>query len=71
MITMEEQIVNILSNLGVAGAVLIVFYLLFTNELRHLRVSIERLNENISEINKTLYALQVLIQNIEKERKKG
>ena len=48
---LEDTLINILANYGIAGIILYVFYKLFTNELSDLRKSIERLSDAIEKNN--------------------
>jgi len=48
---LEDTLLNILANYGIAGIILYVFYKLFTNELSDLRKSIERLSDAIEKNN--------------------
>jgi nitrogen regulatory protein PII-like uncharacterized protein len=48
---LEDTIINVLANYGIAGIILYVFYKLFTNELENLRESIEKLSDAIEKNN--------------------
>jgi nitrogen regulatory protein PII-like uncharacterized protein len=48
---LEDTLINILANYGIAGIILYVFYKLFTNELTDLRKSIEKLSDAIEKNN--------------------
>jgi len=48
---LEDTLLNVLANYGIAGIILYVFYKLFTNELADLRKSIERLSDAIEKNN--------------------
>jgi hypothetical protein len=48
---LEDTLLNILANYGIAGIILYVFYKLFTNELSDLRKSIEKLSDAIEKNN--------------------
>lgn len=60
------MIENILSNYGLAGAVILIFYLLMKNELSHLRESIDKLNDNVNK----LYILVEANMRRDKDEKK-
>ncbi len=45
---LNNELLTILVNYGLAGVVVYIFYRLISNELKELRESIERLNENIN-----------------------
>jgi len=45
---LNNELLTILVNYGLAGIVIYIFYRLISNELKELRESIERLNENIN-----------------------
>jgi len=49
-VELNNQIINIFLNYGIAGLILYVFYRLFTNELRDLRNSIEELKKSVDEL---------------------
>jgi len=54
---LEETLINILANYGIAGLILYVFYKLFTNELNSLRRSIEKLSNAIEKNNMLISTL--------------
>jgi len=54
---LEETLINILANYGIAGLILYVFYKLFTNELNSLRKSIEKLSNAIEKNNMLISTL--------------
>ena len=54
---LEETLINILANYGIAGLILYVFYKLFTNELNSLRKSIEKLSNTIEKNNMLISTL--------------
>ncbi len=47
---LNNELLTILINYGLAGIVVYIFYKLISNELRELKESIERLNENITRL---------------------
>jgi len=54
---LEETLINILANYGIAGLILYVFYKLFINELNSLRKSIEKLSNAIEKNNMLISTL--------------
>ena len=46
----NNQLLTLLTQYGIAGLILYVFYRLFSNELRDLRNSIEKLSEKIERL---------------------
>jgi hypothetical protein len=46
----NNQLLTLLTQYGIAGLILYVFYRLFSNELRDLRRSIEQLSEKIERL---------------------
>lgn len=65
---MEDQLVSIFMNYGIAGLILLVFYMLFKNELSQLRASIEKLDERIDKLAERIEGLRVAVEEL---RRKG
>jgi hypothetical protein len=63
---LEDQLITILVNYGLAGIVIYIFYMLFKNELKELRQSIEKLNDKIDQLNQRIERLITLIERGDK-----
>jgi hypothetical protein len=61
-LALEDQVLTILVNYGLAGVVIYVFYALFKNELRSLRRAIERLDERVRELSERIERLIVALE---------
>jgi hypothetical protein len=59
---LEDQLVTILVNYGLAGIVIYIFYMLFKNELSELKQSIEKLNDRIDQLSQKIERLIILIE---------
>ena len=59
---LEDQLLTILVNYGLAGVVIYVFYALFKNELRSLKRAIERLDERVRELSERIEKLVVVLE---------
>ena len=59
---LEDQLLTILVNYGLAGVVIYVFYALFKNELRSLERAIERLDERVRELSERIEKLVVVLE---------
>jgi hypothetical protein len=59
---LEDQLVTIIVNYGLAGIVIYIFYMLFKNELAELRQSIEKLNDRIDQLSQKIERLITLIE---------
>jgi predicted PurR-regulated permease PerM len=64
---LEDQLVTIIVNYGLAGIVIYIFYMLFKNELTELRQSIEKLNDRIDQLSRKIERLVTLIERGEKK----
>jgi hypothetical protein len=64
---LEDQLVTIIVNYGLAGVVIYIFYMLFKNELSELRQSIEKLNDRIDQLSQKIERLIVLIERGDKK----
>jgi len=53
---------SVFTQYGLAGLVVLVFYLLMKNELSHIRDEMQALNENISTLNANITTLAKLIE---------
>jgi hypothetical protein len=58
----EDQVLTILVNYGLAGVVVYVFYMLFRNELRSLKSTIEKLDERVRELSERIERLIAVIE---------
>ena len=65
-VALEDQLVTILVNYGLAGIVIYIFYMLFKNELSELRQSIEKLNDRIDQLSQKIERLIALIERGDK-----
>jgi hypothetical protein len=63
----EDQIITVFLNYGIAGLILLVFYMLFKNELTHLRNSIDKLDDRIDKLAEKIERLTVVIEKRERE----
>jgi hypothetical protein len=61
-LALEDQVLTILVNYGLAGVVIYVFYALFKNELRSLKRAIERLDERVRELSDKIEKLTVALE---------
>jgi hypothetical protein len=59
---LEDQLVTIVVNYGLAGVVVYVFYLLFRNELRDLKQAIERLDQRIDILSEKIEKLVTILE---------
>ena len=59
---MEDQLLTILVNYGLAGVVIYIFYALFKNELRSLKRAIERLDERVRELSDKIERLVTILE---------
>jgi predicted PurR-regulated permease PerM len=64
---LEDQLVTIIVNYGLAGVVIYIFYMLFRNELSELRQSIEKLNDRIDQLSQKIERLIAIIERGEKK----
>jgi hypothetical protein len=65
-VALEDQLITILVNYGLAGIVIYIFYMLFKNELSELKQSIEKLNDKIDQLNQRIERLIILIERGDK-----
>jgi hypothetical protein len=65
-VALEDQLITILVNYGLAGIVIYIFYMLFKNELCELRQSIEKLNDRIDQFGQKIERLIALIERGDK-----
>jgi hypothetical protein len=63
----EDQIVTVFLNYGIAGLILLVFYMLFRNELTQLRASIEKLDSRIDDLARRIERLATVVERRERE----
>ena len=63
---LEDQLITILVNYGLAVVVVYIFYMLFKNELSELRQSIEKLNDKIEQLNQRIERFITLIERGDK-----
>jgi hypothetical protein len=63
----EDQIITVFLNYGIAGLILLVFYMLFKNELTHLRNSIEKLDDKVDKLAEKIERLAIVIDKKERE----
>jgi hypothetical protein len=61
-LALEDQLLTILVNYGLAGVVIYVFYTLFKNELRSLKRAIERLDERVRELSERIERLTAILE---------
>ena len=61
-VALEDQLVAIVVNYGLAGIVIYIFYMLFKNELNELRQSIEKLNDRIAQLSQRIERLIAIIE---------
>ena len=61
-VALEDQLVAIVVNYGLAGIVIYIFYMLFKNELNELRQSIEKLNDRIVQLSQRIERLIATIE---------
>jgi low affinity Fe/Cu permease len=61
-LALEDQLLTILVNYGLAGVVIYVFYALFKNELRSLKRAIERLDERVRELSEKIEKLVTILE---------
>jgi hypothetical protein len=66
-LAVEDQFVTIFLNYGIAGLILLVFYMLFRNELLQLRASIEKLDERIDNLAERIERLVAVVERRERE----
>ena len=66
-LALEDQLVTIFLNYGIAGLILFVFYMLFKNELTQLRASIEKLDSRIDDLARRIERLATIIDRRERE----
>jgi hypothetical protein len=66
-LALEDQLITIFLNYGIAGLILFVFYMLFKNELSQLRASIEKLDDRIDDLARRIERLVVVIDRRERE----
>jgi hypothetical protein len=66
LVALEDQLITILVNYGLAGVVIYIFYTLFKNELSELKQSIEKLNAKIEQLNQRIERLIMLIERGER-----
>jgi hypothetical protein len=66
-LALEDQLVTIFLNYGIAGLILFVFYMLFKNELSQLRASIEKLDDRIDNLAAKIERLTTTIERRERE----
>ena len=64
---LEDQILTIFLNYGIAGLILFVFYMLFKNELSQLRASIEKLDDRIDNLAARIERLATVVERRERE----
>jgi hypothetical protein len=63
----EDQVITLFLNYGIAGLILFVFYMLFKNELTHLRNSIDKLDQRIDKLAEKMERLTAIIDRRERE----
>jgi hypothetical protein len=61
-LALEDQVLTILVNYGLAGVVIYVFYTLFKNELRSLKRAIERLDDRVRELSEKIEKLVTILE---------
>jgi hypothetical protein len=66
-LALEDQLVTVFMNYGIAGLILFVFYMLFKNELSQLRASIEKLDNRIDNLAEKIERLVAVIERRERE----
>jgi hypothetical protein len=66
-LALEDQLLTVFLNYGIAGLILLVFYMLFRNELSQLRASIEKLDGRIDELARRIEKLATIIERRERE----
>jgi hypothetical protein len=66
-LALEDQLITIFLNYGIAGLILFVFYMLFKNELSQLRASIEKLDGRIDNLTTKIERLTTIIERRERE----
>jgi hypothetical protein len=66
-LALEDQLVTVFLNYGIAGLILFVFYMLFKNELSQLRASIEKLDDRIDNLAAKIERLTTVIGRRERE----
>jgi hypothetical protein len=66
-LALEDQILTIFLNYGIAGLILFVFYMLFKNELTQLRASIEKLDSRIDNLAARIERLATVVERRERE----
>jgi hypothetical protein len=66
-LVVEDPIVTVFLNYGIAGLILFVFYMLFKNELSQLRASIEKLDSRIDNLATKIERLATIIDRRERE----
>jgi hypothetical protein len=66
-LALEDQLLTVFLNYGIAGLILLVFYMLFRNELTHLRASIDKLDTRIDELARRIERLATIIERRERE----
>jgi sulfite exporter TauE/SafE len=66
-LALEDQLVTVFMNYGIAGLILFVFYMLFKNELSQLRASIEKLDDRIDKLTERIERLATVVERRERE----
>jgi hypothetical protein len=66
-LALEDQLLMIFMNYGIAGLILFVFYMLFKNELSQLRASIEKLDDRIDNLAAKIERLATVVERRERE----
>jgi hypothetical protein len=66
-LALEDQLLAIFMNYGIAGLILFVFYMLFKNELSQLRVAIEKLDDRIDNLATKIEKLTMIIDRRDRE----
>jgi sulfite exporter TauE/SafE len=66
-LALGDQLVTVFLNYGIAGLILLVFYMLFRNELTQLRASIEKLDSRIDNLASKIERLTTIIERRERE----
>jgi len=63
------MIEQILAQYGLAGAVVLIFYLLMRNELRHLRKSIDRFDDRLDKLTIAIVKLNERVEGLVRKRR--
>jgi len=63
------MIEQILAQYGLAGAVVLIFYLLMRNELRHLRRSIDKFDDRLDKLTIAIVKLNERVEGLVRKRR--